>query len=200
MKRRLAHPPQKPKRRTPTAWRGAVRKYAVSIGELIWAANRSQASFADLFSVLVDPNKLDAGLAIWFSMQTDKAQLTALKALLKVRATSASRIYRSTQWAISAAEKLAEIRNDAAHMATSPAIGRNGTTLAPNPIGNTATRLQRRDGKDFLKLFSQAKGDYVQLQQYAHDIFCNLAYPEESYPLPLRPKLNSVVVQQRKRQ
>lgn len=167
----------------------------MAVGELLWAANRTQASLADLFSALVDPKQLDAGLAIWFSMQSDKGQLETLKALLKIRATSTTRLYRCTQWAIAAVEKLSEIRNDAAHLATSPpSTSSKGPSLIPNPIGNTATRLKRRSGTHFLDLFGRAKGDYVVVQQYVHEIFCHLAYPTENYPLPLRPKLISVVL------
>ena len=194
MKQHLAHPPQKPKRRTPSGWGGPVRKYAIAVGELLWAANRTQASLADLFSVLVDKNQLDAGLAIWLSIQTDKGQLSALQALLRARAASTTRLYRCTRWAIAAVGKLAEIRNDAAHMATAPTMGGEGVALIPNPIANTTARLKRRSGTDFLELFGQAKGDYVQVQQYVHEIFCHLAYPNQRYPLPLRPKFKSVVV------
>lgn len=200
MKPVSAHPPQKPKRRTPSAWRPAIRRYAHAVGELLWAANRVQASFCDLFSVLVDPEDLEAGIAIWFSIQTDRAQLAALQSLLKVRSQSASRLHRSAQWAIAAVEKLAEIRNDAAHMATSPTMGKDGITFIPNVLGNPSSRLQRRSKTDFLKLFVQAKGDYVQVQQFVHDIFCHVAYPSAAYPLPLRPKLMTVFVgRQRKK-
>ena len=199
MNQHLAHPPQKPKRRTPSGWRTPVRKYAIAVGELVWAANRAQASLADLFSALVDPKQLDAGLAIWLSIQTDKGQLSALEAILRARTASTTRLYRSTHWAVAAVGKLAEIRNDAAHMATAPTMSGEGVALIPNPIANTATRLQRRSGTDFLELFGQAKGDYVQVQQYVHDIFCHLAYQNQHYPLPLRPKLKSVVVRPAKK-
>lgn len=198
---RLAHmvlqppiPSQRPRRRTPSAWRRPVGAYAKAVGELLWTANRAQASFADLFAVLVDPNQLDAGLAIWFSMQTDSAQVKALEALLRVRTTPTTRLWRSAHWAVAAAKKLAEIRNDAAHMATAPTTHSRGVAFIPNPIGNPAARLQRRSGTDFLSLFERAKGDYIQVQQYVHDIFCHLAYPNERYPLPLRPRLLSVTV------
>jgi hypothetical protein len=164
------------------------------VGELLWAANRAQASFCDLFSVLVDPEHLEAGIAIWFSMQGDRAQLSALQSLLKARMQPESRVSRSAQWAIAAAEKLAEIRNDAAHMATSPTMGINGLTFIPNALANPSARLQRRSNTGFLNLFLQAKGDYVQVQQFVHDIFCHIAYPTQAYPLPLRPKLQTVVL------
>lgn len=199
MKQPLAHPPQKPKRRAPRVWRGPIRKYAVSVGELIWAASRTQASLAELFSVMVDAKELAAGLAIWLSMQTDKGQSAALQALLSVRAPTSTRLYRSIQWALAAVEKLAEIRNDAAHLATSPTMSEKGITFIPDPIGNTTTRLQRRSNTDFLKLFAQAKGDYILVQQYVHDIFCHLGYPNERYPLPLRPKLKSVIVRAKRK-
>ncbi len=171
-----------------------MRKYAIAVGELLWAANSTQASLADLFSALVDSQQLDAGLAIWLSIQTDRGQLTALDALLGARATSKTRLHRSVRWAIAAVEKLAEVRNDAAHMATAPTMSVNGPTLIPSPIGNTASRLQRRSGTNFLELFGRAKGDYVQVQQYVHQIFCHLVFTTEPHPLPLRPKLKSVVV------
>lgn len=187
-------PPQKPNRRIPSNTRVAVRTYAKAVGELLWSANAAQSSFRDLFSVLVDLAQLDAGSAIWFTIQTDKAQLQALLALTKVRFSPNSRVFQNIKWAVSAAEKLAEIRNDAAHMAMSPGVGPQGMILLPNPVGNPPTRLNRREGKDFLTIFGQAKGDYVQLQIYIHEVFCHLAYPTESYPLPLRPRLQSVVV------
>ena len=199
MKQRLAHPPQKPTRRPPTIWRRPVRRYAIAVGELVWASNRAQASLADLFSVLVDPKQLEAGLAIWLSMQSDKGQLSALRALLGARVPPKTRLHQSAHWAVTAIEKLTEIRNDAAHMATSPTMSSKGVVFVPNFIGNTATRLQRRSGTDFLKVFGHAKGDYVQVQQYVHEIFCHLAYPTERYPLPLRPKLVSVVVRSSQR-
>lgn len=189
-----APPPQKPSRRAPSHTRVAVRMYAKTVGELLWSANAAQSSFHDLFSVLVDRAQLDAGSAIWFTIQTDKAQLQALLALVKVRFSLNSRIFQNINWAVSAAEKLAGIRNDAAHMAMSPGIGPRGAVLLPNPLGNPPTRLNRREDEDFLTTFGQAKGDYVQLQRYVHDVFCHLAYPTGSYPLPLRPRLQSVVV------
>jgi len=194
MTQQHSYPSQKPKRRTPSIWRRPIKTYAKTIGELLWAANRAQASFADLFSVLVDPTQLDAGLAIWFSIQTDSGQIKALEALLKVRAKPTTRLYRSAHWAAAAVNKLAEIRNDAAHMATAPTVNSKGIAFIPDPIGNPTSRLKRRSSTDFLKLFRQAKGDYVQVQRYVHDVFCHLAYPNERYPLPLRPKLLSVVV------
>ena len=194
MKPRLAHPAQKPKRLPPSVWRAPLRRYAIAVGELLWASNRAQASFADLFSVLVDATKLEIGLAIWLSIQTDKGQITALRALVATLNSPRTRLHQNIAWAVAASEKLAEIRNDAAHMATSPTMTIKGIEFIPNPVGNAPTRLKRRSGTDFIEILSRAKGDYIQVQQYVHDIFCHLAYPNPNYPLPLRPRLLSVVI------
>jgi hypothetical protein len=186
-------PPQMPERRIPKILRRPVKKYATTIGELIWAASKCQASFGDLFSVLVDSKDVNPGMAIWHSIPGDKVQIEALEALLKIRAAPTSRLYRNTQWAVAAVYKLRVIRNDAAHMPTSPTLIDSGITLIPNPIGNDTSRLKRRTGTDFLNLFSKAAGDYRQIQQYVHDIFCHLAWPDHC-SLPLRPKLVSVVL------
>lgn len=188
-----------PTRRPPAAWREPVRSYAQSIGKLIWAANRAQASFADLFAVLVDPKHFDVGSVIWHSMTSDKGQRIALQALLALRSSPTTRVSRGTRWALSAADKLSEIRNDAAHMATSPTTSATGVTFIPSPIGNTPSRLQRSRDANLSKRFSEAAGDYVQVQQYVHAIFCSLAYPDEQYPLPLRPKLKAVTVDKKAR-
>lgn len=188
-----AHPPQKPKRRVPVHIRPALKEYGKVVGELLWAANTAQASFCDLFAALVDPDQLDAGMSIWFTIQTDRAQLNTLTALTKVRLAPHSRAGQSIAWAASVAGKLAEIRNDAAHMAMSPSIGPAGPELVPNFLANPPSRLARREGKDFLGVFRQATGDYIQLQQYVHDVFCHLAYPAERFPLPLRPVLKSAI-------
>lgn len=79
-------------------------------------------------------------------------------------------------------------------------MGKDGIKFIPNPLANPPSRLQRRGNTDFLKLFAQAKGDYVQVERFVHDIFCHAAYPGAAYPLPLRPKLLTVVVgRQRKK-
>ena len=66
---------------------------------------------------------------------------------------------------------------------------RNPLASSPHPINNTVTRLYRLEKQMPLKQFRTAKGDYIQLGVYVHELFCHLAYPEMEVSLPLKPSL-----------
>lgn len=179
-------------RKIPPEIKGPVRSFAVAIGELLWASSQTHAAFANVFSVLVAKENLNIGFSIWHVVQSDNIQRQMLAALVDAKFSENSKMYTSLIWAKKKADDLAEMRNDAAHMATAFRTDSVPFKLEASPIGNAPNRVTRLAKKpDLKRQFRTAKSDLVQLSGYVNALFFLLAFPDGQYPWPKRPDLKA---------
>lgn len=170
-----------------------VRSFSIATGELLWASNQLHGAFAALFSMLVSKENLAVGLSIWHVAQSDNVQRQMLAALIDVKFRKKSKMHTHLTWAKEKADRLATIRNDAAHMSTAFRTDSNPWLIVANSIGNTPTRTRRLDGKpNLLRHFRMAKADLVQLSGFVYALFFRIAVPDANHPWPRRPILQSV--------
>lgn len=170
-----------------------VRSFSVATGELLWAANQLHTAFSSIFSMLVARDNLAVGFAIWHVAPADNVQRQMLAALLDVRLEKRSRMHASLLWAKEKADKLATIRNDAAHMSTAFRTDSDPFQLVANFIGNTPTRSRRLNTTpDLLRTFRLAKGDFVQLSGFVYALFFRMVAPQANHPWPKKPRLKSI--------
>ena len=151
-----------------------VRSLSLATGELLWASNQAHAAFCNIFALLVAKENLNVGFAIWHAVQADNTQRQMLVALVEARLSEKSRMRKSLTWAKEKADKLATLRNDAAHMASAFRTDSTPYKLVPSPIGNAPTRAERLKAvSDLTSYFRSVKGDLVQLAGYINALFFN---------------------------
>lgn len=177
-----------------------MRSYAVAIGELLWASSQTHTAFASVFAVLVAKENLNIGFSIWHAVQSDNVQRQMLAALVDAKFSKKSRMHASLLWAKNMADKLAEKRNDAAHMATAFRTDSVPFKLGVSPIGNAPNRVKRLAATpDLNQQFRTVKNDLVQLAGYVNALFFRLAFPDGPYPWPKMPALQAISKEKKKR-
>lgn len=187
-------------RRIAQDFKAPVRSFAVAIGELLWASSQTHAAFANVFAVLVAKENLNIGFSIWHAVQADNTQRQMLAALVEAKFGKSSRMYMNLRWAKQMADKLAESRNDAAHMATAFRTDSAPFTLLASPIGNAPNRAKRLAGTpDLNRHFRAVKGDLVQLAGFVNTLFFRLVQPDGTRPWPKRPALQTIAKESKKR-
>lgn len=170
-----------------------VRSLALATGELLWASSQTHTAFCNVFALLVAKENLNVGYAIWHAVQADSSQRQMLAALIDARLPKTSRVTKSLLWAKEKADKLATLRNDAAHMASAFQTDSKPYRLVPNPLGNAPNRTERLKGvSDLITHFRAVKGDLIQLAGYVHALFFKIALPSGPYPWPRRPTMKSL--------
>lgn len=180
-------------RRLAPDFKRPVRSFSIATGELLWASNQLHSAFATLFAALVSKENLAVGLSIWHVAPSDNVQRQMLAAVVDVKFQKNSKMHAHLAWAKEKADKLATIRNDAAHMSTAFRTDSKPWLLVSNSIGNTPTRTRRLDGKtDLLRHFRTAKADLVQLSGFVYALFFRMVGPAAIHPWPRRPTLQSV--------
>ena len=180
-------------RRVPPEIKSPVRSLALATGELLWASSQAHTAFCNVFALLVAKDNLNVGFAIWHTVQADSTQRQMLAALVDARLPTPSRMNKSLLWAKEKADKLATLRNDAAHLASAFRTDSDPYKLVPNPFGNPPTRTERlKNISDLVAHFRTVKGDLVQLSGYINALFFKLVQPSGPYPWPRRPSLKSL--------
>ncbi len=82
--------------------RQAVRPFAKSVGELVWAYNFAHASLGRFFARVVQENNPEFGRAIWLALRMDSAQHDILIAALEVAKPKdrfMARVVKNVLWA-----------------------------------------------------------------------------------------------------
>jgi hypothetical protein len=180
-------------RRTSTEFKRPVRSFSIATGELLWASNQLHMGFASVFALLVARENLAVGFSIWHVAPSDSVQRQMLAALVEVRFQKGSKMRTSLIWAKECADKLATIRNDAAHMATAFRTDSDPFKLVVADIGNAPNRTKRlTKSPNLQRTFRLAKGDLIQLSGYVYALFFRITVPTANYPWPKKPNLKSV--------
>lgn len=180
-------------RKTSAEFKRPVRSFSITTGELLWASNQLHTAFSTIFSLLVARENLAIGYAVWHVAQSDSVQRLMLAAAVEVRFPKNSRMRTSLIWAKERADKLATIRNDAAHMATAFQTDSNPFKLVAADIGNPPNRQKRLANRPNLqRAFRLARGDLVQLSGFVYALLFRVVTPEANHPWPKKPILKSV--------
>ena len=178
-------------RRLPKIFEAPVKKFASYVGEAIWAWNYCHAAFSDLFCILVNPQELMIGHAIWHASQSDSTQRDFLFATAKIALAKKPRLLARVEWAKRSADALSTIRNDAVHTATSFAGRLSQLSLTPNILATAPKRFRRMKERDFESMCSKLTGDLIALGGYVRLLSGEVAFPGR-FTLPKRPKLQSI--------
>jgi hypothetical protein len=182
-------------RRIPAHWRKPIKVYGAAIGELVWASNHAQSTFALIFAMLIN-RRLDFGIAAWNSHNSDSAQRQMLAELVELRFPEEShgKLRSDLLWAKGQADKLATIRNDAVHAATRLPLGPSPRAkLTVDTLITHKKRAARLNAeKDSIKKFRVAKYDLVQLCDFLWALTEHLLVDDSYKPWPQRPRLRSV--------
>ena len=180
-----------PHRRLPEPFEATVKKYSAQVGEVIWAWNYCHAALANLFYVIVSPQNLMLGHAIWHTSQSDAAQREFLLASAKVSLAKKPRMLAKIEWAKQNADKLSVFRNDTAHLATSFSGRPSDLSLVPSFLATAPKRLRRLENRDLEEMLFLLRGDLIALAGYVLLLGGKITFPEH-YTLPRRPKLLSI--------
>ena len=179
------------RRQLPKQFEAPVKMFAGYVGETIWAWNYCHAAFSDLFNILVNPQELMIGHAIWHTSQNDSAQRDFLLAAAKIALKKKPKLLAKVEWAKRSADALSTIRNDAVHTATSFTGVPSQLSLTPNIIATAPKRLRRMEERDFESMCSKLTGDLIALGGYVRLLLGEVFFPGQ-YTLPRRPKLQSI--------
>lgn len=170
--------------------RRPIRSFALATGELLWASNDAHAAFAMVFVVLVSKQNMNVGWSIWNTLRSDSTQRQIFAAAVESTLGMAPRMRNGLLWAKEQADRLAEIRNDAAPMATAFRTDGVAYELQISPVGNPQGGVRRLERiSDLNKRFRTAKSDLVQLAGFVRSLMFRLVVPDGTYPWPRRPLL-----------
>ena len=180
-------------RRIPESIKAPLRAYATVIGEVVWASNYAHGAFEILFSHVATHDGYQIGRDVWHTSTSDSGQLKMLEAATKASERLSKQMRERILWAISRAQKLGELRNDAVHSSTIVLTENGKTRIAPSDIGTKPTRSAKlRLEADLNKKFKAVTGDLLQIGQYIHALWPHIAGFDHLPPLPKRPQLKSI--------
>lgn len=183
--------------------RKILSDYTSLVGQIVWASNALHAKFMLIFEELLTEERVKINFtmrktaaSIWHSLRSDDLQRTVLKATVIERMRQEAPATKSLLWAITAAGKLTEFRNDAVHTAFVFNKDANKWKMQPNTYAGAPQRVEKLNRVGHAKLFRLLLGDLIQLRIYVDTIYAKLAF-EERNTLPKRPLLQSIrLVQQ----
>jgi hypothetical protein len=178
--------------------------YTASVGAVAHAWNHLQEQLAQLFS-WVGGRDHQVGLAIWYSMESDRSQQKMLRAaILASKPDYWKGLHPSAledlMWLVNRATELIEERNNALHAPCSLVISSADSEIRAAIVsGNPRARKLR--GKAILEEFAYCTAASAALSRFAEDIHLALISDEFSWPdrplLPNRPHQRSRQVQPR---
>jgi hypothetical protein len=165
------------------------RPYIFALGQVAHAWNHLQETLASLFCVVAGINQT-IGLAIWHSLQSDRAQREMLRAALAVRALDEDWSKKnpdakaSVSFILEEVNKLADRRNDAVHAPCSVGIHEGEFEVIPLSFwGNP--RARKLKGKAILTEFSWYEACADSLRSYTHAVEAAL----DGGPWPDKPQM-----------
>ena len=181
-----------PRRLSPQI-QSALRPFALSVGEFVWAYNLAQSRLGWFFNAMLRDTNVEVGRAIWLAMPFDSTQRQLLIAALesyKPRHKVEARLFKDVLWAANKIEKLSILRNDAVHMVTKMDNKKSQWEVLVEPGFTAAKRAARLQAiKDMNKAFSLARGDLNLLASYVGVRAIALFKLDEPLALQRRPRL-----------
>jgi hypothetical protein len=135
---------------------------------------------------------LNIGLSIWHVAPSDNVQRQMLAAVVDVKFKHDQRMRSYLLWAKNAADRLATIRNDAAHVSTAFRTDREPFGVVASAMGNSPNREQRLSKLPNLQRhFRTAKADLVQLSGFLYALLLRML-DRQTHPWPRRRAMRSV--------
>lgn len=179
-----------PSRRLEKKHQNAADEFSGYVGKTIWSWNYSHAAFAHIFALTVNRSNLAIGHAMWHTMQSDASQRDLLMAAAEIAYSKNKTILRRLVWSKRVADKLATVRNDAAHIATAWTVGED-PKIVLSSVATAPKRFRRVTGyKSFETQLDLLCGDLIALSHFMYALGSVIAFPMH-YPLPRRPKILS---------
>jgi len=184
----------------------ASDEYALALGYFVREWNWLQDKLLDLFSTLLEPVRFSVSAAIWYSIQSDRAQrgmlVAAAEQLFKPepksdpkdpRSKLAARYLSEIKWIVGQCNRLGSQRDDAAHTPVSMMLDDPPVAVSKHFYGHP--RAQTLKGKKLKDEFALYRADARALKDYAHKVeehfrfFIRGAPLDELPPLPDKPRL-----------
>jgi len=193
----IAKPPStryvKVSRRLSPTVRSALRPFAKSVGELVWAYNLAHSRLAWFFNSMFRDTDKNIGRVMWLTLQSDHLQRQLLIAALEA-ITPANpierRMFKDVLWAAHKIDKLAQLRNDAVHMVTKMNSQHPQWEILVEPTFTASKRAARLQAmKDMNKEFRLARSDLLQLTSYVGVRAIALLRLDKPLALQRRPRL-----------
>jgi hypothetical protein len=176
--------------------------YVIAIGQLLLAWNDLHERLASLFVSALGGGWVNRPLALWHAVRADGGKRNMLKTALaelsdSEKGQAGDKLVEEIQWILDHAQKLEDIRDDAAHTPLyryPPVSSKNKlaklikTGVFPeDTLSHPRARKIISKNKDLLVEFEYARERIIVLRDYALAI--DLAWGIESLPWPDRPKL-----------
>ena len=188
----IRSPTRHPRRRLHSRISASVKEYAQQAGLISWASNNVQMNLQAMFCTLMLPHKFETTNAMWHAIKSDDGQRSLLLAVTKGAYQPRSKFLASVIWAVDAAGKLAALRNDAIHTATTMQANRDrGWYVVPSEDWGQPARVERLNRLGHKKAFKLVFGDLNQLSEYTHFLSVK-AGADPSVTLPRRPRLQAI--------
>jgi hypothetical protein len=180
-----------------TPLKAPVRKYAVAVGELVWASNDCLNWCAMVYREMFDTDHINIAVRMWQRQRSDAAQrdllADAVKGNRKLVQPFNQVLRDEILWALTKAEGLSTVRNDAVHSTTRFLIQGRRFRIRTSSVSTLPARVERLSRQDnLIRYFNKATGDYLALTGYLYWLWLHLR-GESDAPLPHRPKIRSAV-------
>lgn len=191
------------RRKLSAADKAVLSEYTALAGQVVWASNAMHAKFLLVFEevMLFDCEnnkriKRKVADSVWHALRSDDIQRAVLQAAVVEAMNADHTLTKSLIWAINAAGRLSEFRNDAVHTAFEFNNETKKWRMVPNKWAAQPKRVEKLNRVGYKRLFKLLLGDLVQLRVYVEAIYLKLSFSEQ-HPLPKRPHLRSIrLVQQ----
>lgn len=173
--------------------RRALRPFAKSVGELVWAYNLAHSRLAWFFNSMFRETDINIGRVMWLSLKMDHLQrellIAALEAIIPASPIE-RRMLKDVLWAANKIDKLAGLRNDAVHMVTRIDTQHPQWEILVESTFTAAKRAARLQAmKDMNKAFRHARTDLLQLTSYVAVRAIALLHLDKPIALQRRPRL-----------
>jgi hypothetical protein len=175
--------------------------YIESVGRVMHAWNRFQETLGQIF-LLVTGFDTRIGIAVRHAPKGDWVQRELLRAAIHAAYYNRTRLAEQRQkkdlvWLLNKADKLAEERNEAAHVPCT--IGIQSEKIVVQSLAYLGNPKARElVGDDIVGNFKSCELRVYILGKYAEDIECTLRDPQ-SYPWPSPPEIAVRQKRQKKR-
>jgi hypothetical protein len=171
--------------------RSAMKRHARQTGEIMWAWNLLHAGFFHIFAAIVSPSNHKAALAVWHSVQSDKAQREMAVAAAKSALPVESRLLKNIEWVGKRAEDLSHFRNDAAHVLITMGLNEKMKfQVWPDPNTAKPAAVERLLKKPVSSYWETVRGDMFSLGVYTALHADHIRTPQQK--LPQRPRLLAI--------
>lgn len=184
-------------RRLSGPWFDGVKRHAGQAGQIMWGWNFLQSGLLHIFHQIVSPDNRPLALALWHSIQSDKAQRDMLLSAAKATLAEQPKLLGDIDWLVKRADDLSPYRNDSAHTGISlggvwDAKRRFRMMVYPDQNSSKPSSLERLLARPVDSYWRTVKGDLWVLGRYATSVAGRINGDGSFGPLLRRPRLLSL--------